>query len=133
MTSYPPAFVDEFSYARPSVFSGTSATSPAVGVSGIYDGLSGVEGYSYVIFGWQGFYYSKQTNDKGNYLIQISCNLGTCAGLIYCRTASANITMLPQPLKLPSGSGVYRKTILKDMKADDSFYTNIFYTLVPDR
>jgi len=133
MVSYPPSFVDEYSYSMPAYTSGLSATFNVVGTSAIFDGLSAVEGHSYAIFGWQAVFDTASDNDKGHLILKLTCNLGTCAGLMHCSDDDNTVVMLPQPLRLPSGSGVYRVTVANKLKSGTSIHLNVFYALVPDR
>jgi hypothetical protein len=133
MASYPPAFVDEYFYAMPGYMSGVSGTFGAVGASAIFDALSGVENHSYAIFGWQAVFDGVNDNDKGHLILKLTCNLGTCAGLMHCSDDDNTVVMLPQPLRLPSGSGVYWVTVSNQIKAGTGIHLNVFYSLVPDR
>ena len=133
--SYPPApaFIREYAYAMPAYTSGLSATFGGVGTSAIFDGLSAVEGHSYAIFGWLAVYDGANDNDKGHVVLKITCSLGTCAGLMHGSDDDNTVVMLPQPLRLPSGSGVYRVTVANAMKSGTKLHLNVFYALVPDR
>ncbi len=132
-TSPPPAFAKEYAYAMPAYVSATSATLGVVDSSAIFDALSGVENHSYVIYGWQGVFNGANDNDKGHVILKITCSLGTCAGLLHCSDDDNTVVMLPQPIRLPSGSGVYRVTVSNAIKSGTGVHLNVFYSLLPDR
>ena len=124
-----PVLVKEAAYAQASYVSGTAATFGSVGASAIYDALSGVEGHFYVIHGWQAYYHA-DSSTKGHLMLQLTCSSGICTALMFCGTGENGIVQLAQPIKFPTGSGVYRRTGINDVTSGDEVHTNIFYSLI---
>ena len=53
-------------------------------------------------------------------------------GIMHGSTEDNTVVMLPQPLKMKTGSGVYWEVLDADMGESDVAHHEIFYTLVKE-
>ena len=126
-----PVWQREFSYAETAFFSGTDATFSAVGLSGLFDELSGVANHYYVIWGWQSVYIATAT-DKRHLILELEDEDNKRLGLLHASDDDNTVVMLPQPIRLKTGSGVYWEVLDEEMSSGDSALHEIFYTLVKE-
>ena len=124
-----PVWQKEFSYAEGAFFSGTENTFSAVGVSGLYNDLSGVEDHYYVIWGWQSVYIATATQ-KTHLVLELEDEDGKRLGLMHASDDDNTVVMLPQPLRMKTGSGVYWEVLSTDMVNGDHAFHEVFYSLV---
>ena len=124
-----PVWQKEFSYAEGSFFSGTDSTFSATGVSGLFDDLSGIEDHYYVIWGWQSVYIATST-EKKHLILELEDEDNKRLGLMHASDDDNTVVMLPQPLRMKTGSGVYWEVLDTDMGNGDSALHEVFYTLV---
>lgn len=123
-----PAFIKEYHYADSAFFSGVGAD-VSVGVSGTYDALSGIEGKSYVVFGWHGT-LDPQHTQKSHFIFFLDDENGARRGTVHLETSTDGTMALPQPIKFPVGSPVIYETVAVPHQTDDIFYHELFYTIV---
>ena len=124
-----PAWHREFAYAEAAYFSGTDDTFSAIGLSGLFDDLSGVADHYYVIWGWQSVYIATST-DKKHLIIELEDEDNKRLGLLHASDDDNTVVMLPQPIRLKTGSGVYWEVLDTDMQTNDSALHEVYYTLV---
>lgn len=124
-----PVWQREYSYAEGAFFSGTEAAFSAVGVSGLYNDLSGVEGHYYVIWGWQSVYIATATQ-KTHLVLELEDEDSKRLGLMHASDDDNTVVMLPQPLRMKTGSGVYWEVLSTDMVNGDHAFHEVFYSLV---
>lgn len=117
-------------YAESAFFSGTAADLSAVGTSALLDGLSGVEGYHYVIWGWTGFYIASSSASKRHITLELENDSAKRVGLLHGDSDSSTTVMLPQPLRFPTGSAVNYEVIDSNMNGSDKLYGEVYYSLV---
>jgi hypothetical protein len=126
-----PAWHREFAYAEASFFSGTADDFSAVGLSGLYNDLSGVADHYYVIWGWQSAYVFKSGSGKKHLILELEDEDGKRVGIMHGSSDDNTAIMLPQPLRLKTGSGVYWEVLDTDMSGD-SIVNEVYYTLVKE-
>ena len=126
-----PAWHREYAYAEAAFFSGTESTFSAVGLSGLFDDLSGVAGHYYVIWGWQSVYVATTTT-KTHLILELEDEDNKRLGLFHSSDDDNTVVMLPQPIRLKTGSGVYWEVLDTDMGTGDSAFHEVFYTLVKE-
>ena len=124
-----PAWQREYCFAEGAFFSGDDGTFSANGVSGLVDGLSGVEGHYYVIWGWQSVYVAT-TTDKKHLVIELEDEDNKRIGLMHASDDDNTVVMLPQPIRMKTGSGVYWEVLDTDMGNGDSAFHEVFYSLI---
>ena len=119
-------------YAEGAFFSGTATDFSAIGTSALLDGLSGVEGYHYIIWGWTGFYIASSSSTKKHITLELEDDSAKRVGLLHGDSNSSTIVMLPQPLRFPTGSAVNYEVVDTNMDASDKLYGEVYYSLVRD-
>ena len=124
-----PVWQREYCYAEGAFFSGTDSTFSATGVSGLFDDLSGIEDHYYVIWGWQSVYIATST-EKKHLILELEDEDNKRLGLMHASDDDNTVVMLPQPLRMKTGSGVYWEVLDTDMGNGDSALHEVFYTLV---
>ena len=124
-----PVWQKEYSYAEGAFFSGTDSTFSANGVSGLFDDLSGIEDHYYVIWGWQSVYIAT-TTEKKHLVIELEDEDNKRLGLMHASDDDNTVVMLPQPLRMKTGSGVYWEVLDTDMGNGDSAFHEVFYSIV---
>lgn len=124
-----PVWQKEYSYAEGAFFSGTDSTFSANGVSGLFDNLSGIEDHYYVIWGWQSVYIAT-TTDKKHLVIELEDEDSKRIGLMHASDDDNTVVMLPQPMRMKTGSGVYWEVLDTDMGNGDSVFHEVFYSIV---
>jgi hypothetical protein len=124
-----PVWQREFSYAEGAFFSGTEDTFSAVGASGLFNDLSGVEDHYYVLWGWQSVYIATATQ-KTHLVLELEDEDGKRIGLMHASDDDNTVVMLPQPIRMKTGSGVYWEVLSTDMINGDQAFHEIFYSLV---
>ena len=128
-----PVWHREFAYAEGAYFSGTDDTFSAVGLSGLFDDLSGVPEHYYVIWGWQtGYVPASIFVQRGHVLLEIEDEDKKRLGMLHGSTSDNTVVMLPQPIRLKTGSGVYWEVLDPGMGTNDEAHHEIFYTLVKE-
>jgi hypothetical protein len=125
-----PVFQRDYTYANASYFSAIDSDLSGVNASGIFDGLSGVNGQSYIIWGWQTAYHEQTESGNPHVILAISDNSEQYLGLMHGSDEDNVIISLPQPIILASGSEVRYIVLDEDMKSNDVFYGIIWYSLV---
>lgn len=126
-----PAWQKERCFAEGAFFSGTDSTFSANGVSGLFDDLSGIEGHYYVIWGWQSVYIAT-TTDKKHLVIELEDEDNKRIGLMHASDDDNTVVMLPQPIRMKTGSGVYWEVLDTDMGNGDSVFHEVFYSIVKE-
>lgn len=124
-----PVWQREFSYAEGAFFSGTDSTFSANGVSGLFNDLSGIEDHYYVIWGWQSVYIAT-TTDKKHLVIELEDEDNKRIGLMHASDDDNTVVMLPQPIRMKTGSGVYWEVLDTDMGNGDGVFHEVFYSIV---
>jgi len=126
-----PVWQREFSYAEAAFFSGTATTFSANGVSGLFGDLSGIANHYYVIWGWQSVYIANAT-EKKHLILELENENNKRLGLLHASDDDNTVVMLPQPIRMKTGSGVYWEVLDTDMSNDDSALHEIFYSVVKE-
>ena len=124
-----PAWHREYAYAEAAFFSGTDSTFSATGLSGLFDDLSGVADHYYVVWGWQSVYIATSTTRR-HLIIELEDEDNKRLGILHASDDDNTVVMLPQPIRLKTGSGVYWEVLDTDMSENDSALHEVFYTLV---
>ena len=124
-----PAWQREFAYAESAYFSGTDDAFSAVGLSGLFDDLSGVADHYYVVWGWQSVYIATTTN-KRHLVLELEDEDSKRLGILHASDNDNTVVMLPQPIRLKTGSGVYWEVLDTEMSSGDSALHEVYYTLV---
>lgn len=126
-----PVWQKECAYAESGFFSGTDNTFSATGVSGLFGDLSGVADHYYVVWGWQSVYIVTST-EKRHLILELEDEDNKRLGILHASDDDNTVVMLPQPIRLKTGSGVYWEVLDTDMGNSDSALHEIFYTLVKE-
>jgi len=124
-----PVWQKEFSYAEGAFFSGDGGTFSANGVSGLFNDLSGIEDHYYVIWGWQSVYVADSTQ-KRHLILELEDEDNKRLGLMHSKSDDNTVVMLPQPMRMKTGSGVYWEVLDTDMSNGDTALHEVFYSLV---
>jgi hypothetical protein len=124
-----PVWQREYSYAEGAFFSGTDSTFSANGMSGLFDDLSGIEDHYYVIWGWQSVYIATAT-EKKHLILELEDEDNKRIGLMHASDDDNTVVMLPQPIRMKTGSGVYWEVLDTDMGNGDSALHEVFYSIV---
>jgi hypothetical protein len=124
-----PVWQREYSYAEGAFFSGDDGTFSATGVSGLFDDLSGIEDHYYVIWGWQSVYIATAT-EKKHLILELEDEDNKRIGLMHASDDDNTVVMLPQPIRMKTGSGVYWEVLDTDMGNGDSALHEVFYSIV---
>lgn len=117
-------------YAESAFFSGAAADFSAVGTSALLDDLSGVEGYHYIIWGWQSVYIRNTGSSFKHVTLEMKDDTGKGEGLIHGVSNNVTNTMLPQPLRFPTGSAVNYEVIESSIDGSDTVYGEVYYSLI---
>ena len=126
-----PAWHREYAYAEAAFFSGTDDTFSAIGLSGLFDDLSGVADHYYVVWGWQSVYIATST-DKRHVILELEDEDNKRLGILHASDDDNTVVMLPQPIRLKTGSGIYWEVLDTAMSNGDSALHEVFYTLVKE-
>jgi hypothetical protein len=127
-----PVWQREFSYAESAYFSGTDDDFSAIGMSGLFDDLSGVAGHYYVLWGWQSLYVESAGGTIHHLALEIEDEDKNRRGIMHCSNDDNTVVMLPQPIRLKTGSGVYWEVLDASMSNSDIAHHEIFYSLVKE-
>jgi hypothetical protein len=131
-----PAFQREWQYGEATYFSSNGITNVGIfsGVGASAMILPPVEGYAYIVWGWDGMYFSTSTTlKKKDLLIKVTDeDADHVLTLIRASSLDNTSTMLSQPLKAHANTGLFITTMeLKDFApANDSAVIQIYYGIV---
>jgi len=124
-----PSFVKEYAFSKSAFVSGTASDFSAVGVSAVFDGLSGVDNHSYIIWGWQGaFTASGGGSGKGHLVLALQPDSNSCKGILHASDDVNGVVILTQPMKFPEGESVIWSVLDSTLNTDDAVYANLWYT-----
>jgi len=126
-----PVWQKEFAYAESAYFSGTDDDFSAIGMSGIADNLIAVPDHYYVIWGWQTGYVANATQ-RGHLLLEIEDEDKKRYGIMHGSTEDNTVVMLPQPMRIKTGSAVYWEVIDAGMQISDAVHHEIYYSVVKE-
>lgn len=122
------AILSEHAFADTAFLSATGAVLSAT-ASGIFDGLSAVEGRSYVIFGWGGA-IAETSTDHTHAIFQIVDEDGKHHVVAHTATEENGQHQLRQPIKIKTGSPVIYRVLDSPAKSGDIVYFDLYYTLL---
>jgi hypothetical protein len=122
------AILSEHAFSDTAFFSGTGAILSAT-ASGIFDGLSGMEGKSYIIFGWGGA-IAETSTDHTHVIFQLVDEDGKHHITAHTSTHENGQHQLRQPIKVKEGSPVIYKVLDSPSKANDLVYFDLYYTMI---
>ena len=122
------AILSEHAFSDTAFLSATGATLSAT-ASGIFDGLTAVEGKSYVIFGWGGA-IAESSSDHTHAIFQVVDEDSKHHFVAHTSTEENGQHQLRQPIKVKAGSPVIYKVLDSPSKSGDIVYFDIYYTLL---
>jgi hypothetical protein len=123
------AILSEHAFSDTAFLSATGATLSAT-ASGIFDGLSAVEGKSYVIFGWGGAIAESSNSNHTHAIFQLVDEDGKHHFVAHTATDENGQHQLRQPIKVKAGSPVIYRVLDSPSKAGDLVYFDLYYTMI---
>lgn len=118
----------DVSYAKPLFFSGTDDDFSAVNLSGQL--LEGQPKFSLIIWGWQSVYIPSSSSAKGHLVLGLTTEVNGFHGMLHASDDDNTTVMLPQPIILPEGKGLYWRVLDAGMSNSDLSYHEVYYTCI---
>ena len=118
----------DVSYATPAFFSGTDDDFSALNLSGQI--VEGQPKFSIIIWGWQSVYVASSSSAKGHVVLGLTGSSNGFHGMLHASDDDNTTAMLPQPIIMPEGEGLYWRVLDAGMSNNDQAFNEVYYTKI---